>query len=705
MAGIRDDERSRLESAVESNTDHVHVYGEPGIGKSTLVKQTLDGALMEILDSRITVRKTFSPETVEKEVLEELRELTSTKDELQSRTAGGGLSFSIPGLGGLGGSRTRDERERDIHKLEALAAKIDRQAILWLDDVHKIADDRTEVQDCIEGLSDNLPETMTLLTSGRIPLTNANTTIELAPLSPSETKDFLCRTFPNIAENTTDSIHEQVDGHPYFLDLLMSAADSPDDLDLPEGEVYRFIEDEYLATLSPEEERLLRQTSVLTEFDESICTAVVPDFDPATIRQTLDALRDETVIRVIDRTETGERIYSMHDRFQKYLYDRLDNEAELHRRAFQYYVRNAIERTTDPKFAPLTTVGSGIFAQLHLQGIYDGDPTVAEVEDELDRLDLSLEERRLALHGIVTYLFDSPDSRAELMRAETRTLMEQIQAEKDVSELQSISIQLYMDVFRSVVGADAEGTPNLHKEGYYDELLEDIRAIEWEDADSTSVQFFEDVVSATVHGVAIATATQTKDGKRGHHEERLFKIASRYGLGEDIAREVASLTREFLDETLPRFDIDSTLDAMFDDVVGDAFDSGSTRKNLREFQEAMPNTLLAIVSTVIETKLAESEEIFEYSTSVEQALSNAENPLFVAFWTRLWEQIYTVLGPNGERASHFETQFERAKERRIEYETTLANPCIEIEQDELLLEAEFAEADAETELQELVDFE
>ena len=235
--------------------------------------------------------------------------------------------------------------------------------------------------------------------------------------------------------------------------------------------------------------------------------------------------------------------------------------------------------------------------------------------------------------------------------------------------------------------------------------MEDVRAIEWDDVPPESVRFFEDLVSASVHGGALATASKAEDCQPETHKEQLIAIVERYGVEEGIAREVATLTQEFLNETLPGFNIESSLDPVFEDLVADTFGSGSTRKNLQTLQDTIPNTLLSVISAGIEKKLAESEEIFEYCSAVEQALSDAQNPLFAAFWSRLCGQIYTVFGPNGERAAHFEERFGRTRERRIKYEQSLENPIIEIEENELLFGNEFAEADADTELEELVDFE
>lgn len=704
MVGLRDDDRSQLVSAYENEADHVHIYGEPGIGKSTLAEKTFDGLLSDVPDSRTTVRETYTPEIVEKEVLEELRNLTSKSSELLSRTSG--WSFSLSGLGfGGGAGRSTDERARDIHKIQSLSEGFDQRAVLWLDDVQKISDKRSSRQDCITELSGALPESITFVTSGRTPLQSADVEIELEELSIEGTDTFLRHTFPGLAEETVEEIHDRVDGHPYFLDLLLGAADSPEDLDLPEGDVYSFIEDEYLDTLSPGEERFVRQTSLLTELDESICATVVSDADRATIRQTLDSLRQKAVIRAIDRNDAGERIYSMHDLFRKHLYQRLDNEDELHRRAFEYYVRDSLERTTDPKFAPLTTVGSAIFARLHLHEIYDGEPTVEEVQTELNHLELTLQERQVVLHGIATHLLDSSERSAKLMQAETTAIMEQISAEADVSEPQFVFIQFYLDMFRTISSEDAAGTPVLHRDGYHDELMEEIRSIEWEDADTESIQFFEDIVSASVHTAALATATKAEDAHPKRHKEQLFAITERYGLEAELVREVVALTQEFFEETLPGFDVESAIDPVVEDLFSDAFDSGSTRKNLQAVQDTVPDVLLSLAEVGIRKALSDSEEIFEYCSSVEQVLSDAENPLFVAFWARFCAQIYTVLGPNEERADYFETRFEQAREQRIRYEDPLENPLIEVEEDNLLPEEEFADADAETGLQELVDFE
>jgi nucleoside-triphosphatase THEP1 len=705
MVGIRNGERSQLTSAFEANANHVHIYGEPGIGKSTLVEQTLNGLLPDVADRRITVRETFTPEMVEKEVLEEMRSLLGKIAELQNRTAGWSSSLSIPGIGGFGGGRTTDERERDIHKIQSLSENFKERAILWLDDVQKITDKQSTRRDCIEELSEALPESLTLVTSGRTSLKSADMSIELKPLSAEETANFLRRTFPDLTKETTEGVHEQVDGHPYFLNLLLEAADSPEDLDLPEGDVFSFIEDEYLDALSSEEERFVRQTSLLTELDESICATVVTDMDRATIRQTLDSLRRGAIIRAIDRSDTGERIYSMHDLFQQYLYNRLDNEAELHRRAFQYYVRDAVESTTNPELAPMTNIGAGIFTKHHLHQLYDGEPSVEAVQRELDRLDLTFRERRTVIHGIGFYLFDSPEARAELMNAEATALMEQLRDETDVTEMQSIIIQLYLNSLPAAFGETAEKTPAIVEEEYHQKLIDDVRALDWDDADPEVIRFFEDLVMGASRLAALVTARRVEAGQPEKHKEQLISITERYGLEKEIAWELTSLTQEFFEETLPEFDIDSAIESTLDEIFTDGFNSGSVRKNLQTVQDTALDAMLSLAGKGIEKALSDSEEIFEYCSSVEQALADAENPLFVAFWTRLCGQIYTVLGPNDERADYFETRFERAKERRIEYEETLESPLLEIEEDELLPEEEFAEADADTEFQELVDLE
>lgn len=336
---------------IEENKDVVHIVGEPGVGKTTVldhIEEEFDG---EVRVDRRNIQANHSIDELFRKLCHALFDALPEEKKKEGRRFAG-LSLSTP-LGGGGVSFESEEAEasraRFGYKDSLLGLSElfpeDRSLIVCVDDVHELSEDERKVQGAIQEAAEELPSDIVLITAGRLALDEIDATVSLSMFTEDQTITFL----QNVADITTEeaqTVHDQLGGHPLYLGLLAEANSDADLLDIPEREIQQEIKQRYFEFLTADERRLLLATASLEELNEELCTRVasrVYGFDRVTVGEILDSLHTRTVVQTLGTNADGLQLFKVHDVFRDFLQTRSDHTEAAHIGACVYHSEKLIE--------------------------------------------------------------------------------------------------------------------------------------------------------------------------------------------------------------------------------------------------------------------------------------------------------------------------------------------------------------------------
>ena len=333
---------------IDEGVDLVHIAGEPGVGKTWTIEK-IDRAYsgskdIEIasIGSHLDVEDFYG--IIYRSVLNNLPE---DKKEEERRLTGLGGSAAGFGASASWDSESADApqvqfRYRDVLEETAKLYPEDQHLLLCIDDIHKLSIDEDAIRDAIREAADHLTQNITLITAGQLAFDQLDTAVTISTFSEEQTRSLLRDEFKHLSEDDAAEIHQELDGHPLYIGLLIKA-NEPDEIpEIPKGEVYDEIQIRYLHSLSEDEQRFLRLTSPLPELDERLCAAVIPDdepFDSVSIDRLLRGLSDRVITQDLGWNDDSTKSYRIHDTFREFLHQQLDPEKEpqVRRNAFRYY--------------------------------------------------------------------------------------------------------------------------------------------------------------------------------------------------------------------------------------------------------------------------------------------------------------------------------------------------------------------------------
>lgn len=320
MGFVHRPECTQILEAVERGETIIHIGGGPGIGKSATL-EWLTSTLDDSYDTHLfQLYATHDVESLTKAVHSKLYESLPLRQRLKYRLSDiNGLQLSSFGI-------EFETQSDNIDDLKTVAALIpdEKTVVLCIDDIHKLADEKRNVQDSIVRLADSLPANVRIVSAGRILFEGGSeTVIELHPLSKEQVEELLQAT-AGIEAHTAHQLYDRIGGYPYYFALLSESnqqitADGSIP-DLTEHEFRRYIEENYLQSLDTNEERFLRQTVPLIELDEHICCLAVPELTRTDARRVLSTLRDRCIVEDSGYDQSV-RKHRLHDNFREFLCD------------------------------------------------------------------------------------------------------------------------------------------------------------------------------------------------------------------------------------------------------------------------------------------------------------------------------------------------------------------------------------------------
>lgn len=708
MVRIREEGFHSIRQAVDDSVQTIHISGQPGVGKSTFLED-LENELSKRYETRILyVREGNTPTTFSQDLLYEARDAVGTFSALINRATG----ISI-GTGPVGGGFSTDDRARHLRKLASLSESVSesKRLIFFVDDVHKL-DEPEVARDYLRELSSMLGENVHLITAGRLTFDDADYTVHLDTFTREETAEYLRQEYPDVDDETIGGVYERLGGHPYYLGLLREAAGDDSTFELPEEDTRDFIEKAYLDSMSEEEEQFIRNTSVLVELDEEICSAVLEDVNRTQARRILNSLSSKAVVQELSRSEdTGDKMFKVHDLFQEFLYQQLNNPDQLHRAAFQYYAGKLYDEVKRSEAPALEGFVYGLMGNIHLQEIYDGDPEVHQLCEEIDQLGLAPHERLQFIFGYTPYAPTPEDQSDMLLALELDDYTKRIRGQEPEDESEELKIEflgIISDLMRAIVRSNSNIDFEESSVEIYESTIQRIGEFDFvaffDEDEQDAAQIIPDMFRVCVHVVAYRDLKRGKGD--GEHLVAAYNILEKYGLNRVAVEGVLDNCRELAEEYEAGEQAEEMIERQMEEFFTQFDQEDATRNTLIRMQSDLYSEMMELANSAFTAMISDSDQLLELVHDCGDSLEQADNPIFVAAWYSFTAHVYRMFAPNADSTKELEENAQYYAEVRMEYEEELENSIFEIEEFEVQdmgfpdLMHEIADSDADRQLME-----
>lgn len=218
--------------------------------------------------------------------------------------------------------------------------------LLILDDFHLVEDDRA-VGGFIEELVARLPQ-VRIITVGRhrYARMNAGTSVEIAPFTRAETKEFLGRLKVECSPHMARTIHQWTEGNTHLIKLAASWLKTASPEEVSKGvaslndwtEVQEFLLNYITDLLDSDDRALLEAASIFRErFSDDALAFVAERTRGAVLDASLRLVRSYVATRSLEGDSA-----LFHGTVRDYIHARLEPEkkSELHERAATWYKRH-----------------------------------------------------------------------------------------------------------------------------------------------------------------------------------------------------------------------------------------------------------------------------------------------------------------------------------------------------------------------------
>lgn len=706
MPRIREDEFHSVMQEVDGGSQIIHISGQPGVGKSTFL-QDLSNKLSEPYRTRtLYVREGNTPTTLAQDLLYEARDAVGTLSALINRATG----ISI-GTAPVSGGISTDDRARHIRKLANLSESVSesKRLIFFVDDLHKL-DELDVTRDFLRELSSTLGGNVHLITAGRLSFDDADYSVHLDTFSREETAEYLRQKYPDVDNETIEGVYEKLEGHPYYLGLLREATENDNTFQLPENDTRDFIEKAYLDSMSQEEEEFIRNTSGLAELDEEICSAVLEDVNRTQARRILNSLSSKAVVQELGRSEdTGDRVFKVHDLFQEFLYQQLDETDQLHRAAFQYYAQKLYDEVKESDAPVLEGFVYSMMGNNHLQEMYDEDIVIEQLRKEVDQLGLEPHERLQFMFGYAPYAPIPEDHPATLLALELDDYSELIRNLESEDEGEELKLEFYgvmLDIMRATLRSDADLEFEELSVEIYESTIQRIEDFDFvalfDEDEQDAASIIPDMLRVCVHTAAHQDLEELESD--GEHLIAAYDVLEKYGLNRAAIEGFLDNSRELAEEYEAGEQAEEIIEGQVEALFAQFDQDDATRNTLIRMQSDLYNVMIELANSAFTAMISESDRLLEFIHNCGNSLEQADNPFFVAAWYSFAAHVYRVFAPNAESTKELEEAAQHYAEVRMEYEEVLDNLIYKIEEFEVHdvdfpnLMNEIADSDGERQL-------
>ncbi|WP_226013611.1 hypothetical protein [Halomicrobium salinisoli] len=517
------------------------------------------------------VTEIYDPEYLVQQVAKEIFETLPRHQRLRIKLK----SPTFPTPFGSAGAGMEHPFNRPIDRLQRIAERTPTETVVFVYDIHSLSEDKETTQAQLEAIAEVLPPNVTLVTAGEYILEASS--VEIEPLSKEVFVSRLTEELNTISIDRATEIYDAVDGMPLYLGLILEthATDETVDGDRIAEEATQLIED-YVTSLSDDEQQFLRKSAVLLELDEHMCHQLM-DISAVEAASTLQELHDKLAIRKVGRRD-GVARYKIRDDIRHYLYTHTADAQRAHQQMFEYYLEELLANDSDGLFDRV--LYPGLPCCYHLKGSVRDDQSVTTVRKRLESLDLSLEERiEICFSLLPMFGFREPGMEPVLfeMLNEVREEMDQrYPDEVDLSEV--MGIDGYRIGYRLLFAKKRDEQEQVQE--FYSEaaaisesVLQDIAAKADED---TEIGMWV----VTFHlAAAYAYMNCGKKGRAHKHLDPVLQKVERFGIPRSVV--VAAYLRT---KRLHRqLDLDNVIKELLMSEMDQTFDAVSEQDSLKQF--------------------------------------------------------------------------------------------------------------------------
>ena len=672
LMAIRKERAEQVVSKISDDQKSVHVYGIPGMGKSEFLN-TIQRRLSPEFDIiRVTVHLQDDPNVLYQDLLTHVHNeapfLTSSRNKVTGLSAGfGPISF--------GGSY--NDQKRSINKIEELLSDWGTPSLVVIvEDIDKLDQSDSVTRDIIKELDSVFSkEEVPVITSGEI----GDTPIEefhLNTFTEGQTREFLENKFPDPSGEDIRYLHRLVEGHPLYLKMIADSADTLENVDLPEEQVYDNIEELYLRNLSSEELGFLRRSAPLPQLDPDICSRVLEEFDKDQCTKLLESLANKVIVRNENRADRGYRVYHIHNLFRQVLLERLDNEDEIRRAAFverASIISDILQEGTDEdvlhRISPHT-----MLASKHIESLYDS-VTAEVVYNELSKSDLTVIGR-----GFISILILTTAGPDEVGKAAELTHNDFCEKLSEIEELNSTQKQLIISVSEYLVGKldnnsiKDKSLTEISISGDMEELPDEDEFLESADLDISPKQQQKLLNSYTnLKYFFFRDEPYSKDKYR----KLLEGTISNFGISPDLIIELAETCTSVLEKSDAGEELAELIESRFEDISEQIYKQSAGFSDFYLARDIGIDLGNEVVQEFLNKQVIEDGIIINMAIEGGEVLEKAENPIFAVIWYSLFSALVLDRDVDSSASEILLERQQKAIDRREEFEEKVSDPIIE----------------------------
>lgn len=626
---------NKVINVIGENKKSVHIYGEPGVGKTILLNQLSEELSKEYKIYRITLSNYDDiPVLLERINIEMKGRLTSIISRIKN--------LSIYGIG------VQLDSESTIPALEK-SIKSTKKALLILDDIHKLKEEPNSIKDILGMISKKIK----VISAGRINLKSEDIyNLELRHFIKDETIQLIKENIPRIKNEEAEELHKKLQGHPYYFGLFIESYQPGDDVKIPNNQVFDYIERNYLESLTNDEESFLVSTSPLIQLDHKICSSVLKEFSATDSRRMLKTLSGRCIVQYLGRSSEDVKVYRIHDKFRELLYDLQDNLEEIHREAFNYYINEMLKNSElfDLKglaslkfhklFIPL------VLATHHIYEIYV-NPTPDDVQKELNDFELDTFKRLLLVLYLMSPLVEKDKNMVELLFKEIdqfkpslhNILKGKITHRKKVDDLCDVLICYFKAMICFVLKDMIQEKMEEKGRKFIHENLKIIENAKFKrkvigpickrliDSSEFEQLCFDGL---RIIGYVFLLMGSKNDIEKQEAEKVVVDLLKTYGLQRDITLNIIQLTRELFINLEEKHD--RQIDRDYDEKLQDMEDVSLNLLIDPSFQREIDSIFDIRVNILLKEISGHSDLLEKYIIDCGDEISRSQNPMFPSLY-------------------------------------------------------------------------
>ena len=669
---IRKERAEQVVSKISDDQKSVHVYGIPGMGKSEFLDTVERRLSPEFGIIRLKVHLQDDPNALYQDLLAHIHNeapfLTSSRSKITGLSAGlGPFSF--------GGSY--NDQKRSIKKItELLSDWGNPNLVIIVENIDKLDESDSVIRDVIDELNSVFSdEDVPVITSGEI----GDTPIEefhLNTYTEGQTREFLESNFADPSGENVRYIYRAIDGHPLYLRIIADSADTLENVDLPEDQVYEYIENTYLRTLSSEELRFLRKSAPLPQLDSDICSRVLDEFDKDQCTKLLEDLANKVIVQNENRADRGYRVFHIHSLFRNVLVERLNNEEEIRRAAFverASIISDILKQGADEemlhRISPHTMVASR-----HIESLYDS-VSAEDVYEELSESELTIIGR-----GFISILILTTASPDEIGKAAELTHKDICDEITDVEELNTTQKQLIISISEYLVGKlennsiAEKSLTDISISGDLEDLPNEDDLLESSDLDISTEQQQKLITS---YENAIYFFFKNEPYSKNKYRKLLEGTVSNFGISPDIVLEWAQTCTSVLEESDAGEEFAELFETRFEDVSEQIYKQSSGMSDFYLVRDIAIDLGNEVVQEFLNKQVLEDGIIINMAKEGGEVLEKAENPIFAVMWYSLFLAVVLDRNIDSSASEVLLERQQRVLDRRREFEEELSDPIIE----------------------------